>query len=183
MTHVTIDLDYFLFDYTRNNYNYFEDDSTCETFLAKVFKSDKSIRVVKEHHHILPIINLKKYSKVVNIDYHSDIVRMSEASKVGVQEGTWANFYHNREEAIFEWRYPTYEDCVVNGYGRCERMYTSYAKMPYKEMGWQKVTRRRGISPTLIKDAQDFTICLSEDWCEPAQYKYITNKFSLLERM
>jgi len=65
-THLTIDLDYFS-NLVIDNIELGHD------FLKKIFfKFDPDI--IQTHEEVIPLLNTSKYSKIINVDFHSDIV-------------------------------------------------------------------------------------------------------------
>lgn len=192
MTHISIDLDYFLYEYIKPQ-NSDRLEKECNAVLRYVFSSRKPVKVYRYHHHILTDLNQVKYDTIINIDYHSDLSRTSEALETGLEEGNWANFYVHKADSTFLWVYPDHFYCVVQGYGRCDKMphpfvgepfsTEDYPAMPVEEMGWKTVvTHERGINH-FIKKADTYSICLSEDWCDKKLYDKVVKKFKLLNRV
>lgn len=83
-TVVTVDLDYWT--------NHFEKFSTKNLkFLRELRKAANSSYLIWSHHYILELIP-KGTERIINIDYHNDIISERKTKKKDLNEGTWANF-------------------------------------------------------------------------------------------
>lgn len=163
MTHITIDLDYQFID----NYNYFYKLTKDEEFInfIKMFLiSGKEHIVVDSHHKIVPFLNTRSIDKIINVDYHSDIVHEDSLDSYGLKtktrfnEGTWANFVDDRKQMDFIWRYPNKEYIK---YGICDE----YPK-PWipKLMGYKSVRKYEKLPKINMKDIDSYSICYSPNW-------------------
>jgi hypothetical protein len=107
-TYLSIDLDFWNFLDLKN----------CKNFMKEVKATNLPITLVDDHADLLKHINKRECSKVINIDYHTDICNNFDTpphSKRYYKEkdglllpslncGTWANWVNNRES--YTWLYP-----------------------------------------------------------------------------
>ena len=161
--HLSIDLDYWYRTKIR---------PSCYEFIKRVLKLKVPITLYTEHHLILRKVK-NNYSKVINVDYHSDI---SEPFKGWPCCGSWVNFFPGRQNAEFEWRMPDWERCVVEGDGLC---HDYHMPQPRKEGSsrnpftylhnhkWKKVSRQVGLKNIPWNNIKDVSIVLSIEWSYP----------------
>jgi hypothetical protein len=110
--------------------------------------------IIKYHddlveHNLVP----DKTRKVINIDFHNDIVIDDGGS---LNEGTWGN-YLPKSVKEFEWRYPDHYECVRRGRGRCT---------PAGRIRDYPITyiQKRGIEDIDMRNINAVVICLSPNW-------------------
>jgi hypothetical protein len=139
-------------------------------FIDKVLSLKKPIFICKSHETILKTLNKKKYNKVYNIDFHSDLVFDPYDE---VNEGTWANFYKYKEEAIFEWRYPDYELCIKEQLGLCD--WTDMYKWSYTRMGYFKSIKRKGLYNIQWDTIRNIGIAISKKWWNFKDMNFLLN--------
>ena len=101
-TYLSIDLDFWNF----------RPLSECEKILqyakAKAKRKGLNIKIVEEHHGIINDINATDCKRVVNIDYHSDIVNPEGFSgNIPLNCGTWGNFVKKSSRQEFIWVHPS----------------------------------------------------------------------------
>ena len=107
-TYLSIDLDFWNF----------LDIKECRSFMYEIKATGLPVTLVDDHADLLGHINRRKCSRVINIDYHSDICNNFDKrphKKQFYKEkdglllpvlncGTWANWINSRES--FTWLYP-----------------------------------------------------------------------------
>lgn len=172
-TYLTIDL-----DYAFDNYEY---GRKLEEFLIKIIKKKIPIKLYKEHHNILKDIK-NTYNKFINVDFHEDIVNSTSCYGYKPTCGTWANFIKNRQNAIFEWRYPDHNLCVTNGNGMCDKYghYNIREWKKYRTGKWKKITRKEGLDRINFKNIKEASIVISPNYLRSCDgitlvYEYIKN--------
>lgn len=171
MTHLTIDLDYFLYPNSEASW---ED---CIHILSTVKEMSIPLIVKEEHHNILPYINKFKFDKIINVDYHSDIVHdiplEDDDTKLDLNCGTWANFYKHRENCIFEWRHPVKKIDFTN---LCDDSFKGLRK---KWINYFDVKHGYGFLK-FPEDLHSISIALSKDYCDDDLFDSITREFGWL---
>lgn len=110
--------------------------------------------IIKYHNDIVEY-NLipAKTRKVINIDFHNDIV-IDDGDDLN--EGTWGN-YLPKSVKEFEWRYPDYKECVRRGRGRC----VPSGRLDQYPLVYKQ---KRGIEEIDMRDINGVVICLSPNW-------------------
>lgn len=175
-TYLSIDLDYWA--------NKFEKQFTLsrkqpEHFLAKVKSLNVPIFITDFHDGLVPDVNKYKVDRLINVDYHSDIVYEDEIGSLDAEplnEGTWVNFYDYRKDCVFEWRYPSVHECFNKGHGRCE---WDWNNLEYPDdfdktrMGYKKVFRKQGLNGIIMSDIVAVGISRSPNWCDEWIYDLI----------
>jgi hypothetical protein len=150
--YLSIDLDYWSRHKTTRSAN---------TFFEKVFAIRRPIIVVSQHHLMLRDINKKNYKLLYNIDFHSDIAEPG----LWLNEGTWVCYVKWRKNATFEWRYPDYQDCFVDGWGLCNSDHMPETKsdpFTYKNLhSWQIVKHSEGVRGLQWGRIDRVNICLT----------------------
>jgi len=171
MTHLTIDLDYFIYPSSESCYD------QGVSLLNKVKSLKVPLIVKRHHHHILPYINKYKFDKIINVDYHSDIVHdillEDDDTKLDLNCGTWANFYKHKESCIFEWRHPVKRIDFTN---LCDDEFKGLRK---KYISYFDVTHKFGFSK-IPTELHSVSIALSEDYCDYDLFDSITREFNWL---
>ena len=107
-TYLSIDLDY----YTGLDYSS-ADRYKCFDLVNKALELRVPTIVVDTHHGLTDHINNtgKKMNidRLINIDFHDDIVR---DDSFGLCEGSWVTHIDWKGDGVYEWRYPSYDKCV-----------------------------------------------------------------------
>jgi hypothetical protein len=172
-TYLTVDLDYW---YSRRV------TGTGLDFIKQLFSLNRQMKVFTEHHLILRDID-RQYKKVINVDFHSDLVDRASGR---VNCGTWANYFPGRQDAEFEWRYPNRCRCLVEGMGLCHpdededgneccddcydrtRNGNKFDPFYHPEFWtWKNVSRQQGVNGLDLKDVDKISFILSPTWSEP----------------
>ena len=168
-TYLTVDLDYW---YSHSI------TGTGLPFVQKLFALNRPMKVFTEHHLILRDID-RQYDKVINIDFHSDIVdRVCGWPNCG----TWANYFPGRQDAIFEWRYPNKDKCIKAGWGLCHMdeggNYNEDGNLRLRDGNrfdpfyhpefwtWKNVARQQGLKDLDLSDVDRVSFILSPMWSE-----------------
>jgi hypothetical protein len=155
MTYITIDLDYWDNDYELGKL------TEGKYFLKWLMEKRKDLYIVEEHHHILDHIqSFPDITKIINIDFHSDIANEPVDE---LNEGTWANFVNKRETMTFEWRMPSMDTCLEKGYGRCDDG-VFVKKIDRSLLGYKKIIFSEGIDQINFEKAVGISISKSDDW-------------------
>jgi len=116
--------------------------------------SVKYSHVIKYHDAIVEYGLIPKGTKkVINIDFHNDIVVDSGDE---LNEGTWGNFMPKSVKE-FEWRYPSYTECIRQRNGLCN----PYGKKKDYPL---KYKTRLGIEDISLRNINSVVICLSPNW-------------------
>lgn len=150
--HISVDLDYF-----QN----FEPDKSW-TLYQKIKKTGKPIYVFLEHQHVLEYINKRRYERIINIDYHDDVIDNSliVRTRDKPEDYDWVNFYKYRTESVYEWRHPHQDNFRIKGFmriGRCcdeDIWYSNHTD-------WKEIEHHRGLRSIFLEDARDFSIIVS----------------------
>lgn len=153
MIYMSVDLDYWA------NKDGIQDKEGFIKFYSKLKSLNLPIFYTKYHDGILEDLNNKKVDKILQIDYHNDIV-MEPVYPLELNEGTWAAFYQYKKDAIFEWRYPSKKECFDDGWGICD----GDGWKP-KKMGYKKASRRQGLYNIEWNKVSYISISLSPNWC------------------
>jgi len=169
-TYLSIDLDYW-----ANKYEKQLSQVNARNFLQKVKSLKKPIFLCSSHEEILSHLNKYKVDKVINVDFHSDVVyedRINYDDPKELNEGTWANYYKYRKSSIFEWRYPNVELCFRQGWGRCEWLWPDHeiGKFEKRRMGYKKIIRGQGTCGIISNDIVGIGVSKSPEWCDPWIY-------------
>lgn len=175
MTHVSIDIDFFLSPITDL---YYKEDLARST-LKKVEDMKHIPLIVKsEHQDILPYINKFKFDRIMNVDFHSDLVHdvqyEDDRSELDLNCGTWANFYKYRSTCQFVWKRSLYK--VDNGLNLCDYYYRGLKK---SEISYFDVKHRFGFS-RFPKDTHSISVVLSEEYCDSSIYETVVSEFDWL---
>jgi len=178
-TFLSIDLDYFgmtRFGYSKkgkhNNKKFITD------FISKSLSLKVPTIIIESHEHILTLLNKRKYDKVINVDFHSDIV-IDEGNEV-LNEGTWANHYRYKKSTVFEWRYPNKEACLYEGNGVCGYWGSYTTEWKPSKMGFKRVIHKEGIDNINFNSIDGVGICISPTWYCKEDIDFIFNKFDIL---
>lgn len=160
--YLSVDLDYWWKPGMHKNLNY----------IKQLLELDRPVTVFTEHQLVLREIN-KQYKKIYNVDYHSDI---SQREPGWPSCGDWVNFVYGRENAEFEWRMPSWKECVTRGHGFCHhpRIEDSHNN-PFRDDSihkWKKVSRQQGLRNIPLDDVDKISLVLSPEW---SHGKYIAD--------
>jgi len=153
-------------------------------FLYKIKNLNVPIKVVSEHHHLLPDINSVDCNGVVNIDYHSDIANNYKTEKIcELNCGTWANRVKIRKQkdSFFKWIHPNSDDfSFTRAYCHVPQV-ESYS--PFKKpgiAGWKNCIKSN-ILDVNLKNVAAVGIAFSYDWLEKNIIKKIVIARNILE--
>lgn len=123
--------------------------------------------VVKYHHELVIDINkTKNVSRLINMDYHSDIADITICDANSFNEGTWVNYVRMNDNAEYIWRYPM-NKCVSydEGYCHLHPNHNPFNKHNQNKYHWTKVTRKHGsITHEELNRVRAVGICLSPNW-------------------
>jgi hypothetical protein len=166
-TYLSLDIDYW-----GNS----QDDRHMFPFVQRVLALKKPTLVVRDHHHLLPHINKYTSDRLINVDYHDDIVykptqgERGDSRAVELEEGTWGSFVKWREGAWFQWMHPHVGDKFNDGL--CDPLVYIYGPEDSGCTGWSRVTKRRGTSTIPWDDIIAVGIALSPTywWGTGADY-------------
>lgn len=153
-TYLSVDLDYWWRPGMRNSL----------LFIKDLLSLGRQVTVFTEHHLVLREIN-RQYKKVYNIDYHSDII---EPCPGWPECGSWVNHVPFRKDAEFEWRFPSWKECVYRGNGLCHKPRRDNSRsnpFVYNNMhSWKSVSRKQGIENIDLDDVDKISLVLSPEW-------------------
>lgn len=158
--HLSVDLDYF------NNSKI----GVSSSFWKKIKRSKKPIWIFYEHQDIIPFINKTKYEKIINIDWHDDIVESDDLFLL--EDYNWANYYKYQKNSIYEWRYPFKKNFTEIGIwreGRC----TDVDVWKYNLTEWKKIKHGEGIRGINFNDVKDISVVLSNRYTQGFYVKEI----------
>jgi hypothetical protein len=165
--YLSVDLDYWYKPGMRKNID----------FIESLLSLGRPITVFTEHQLVLRDIK-KQYKKVYNIDYHSDI---TEPDAGWPNCAKWVNYVRGRQDAEFEWRMPSWEDCVTYGHGLCHYRHNEHNRWnPFKDNNlhsWKSVGRAAGLRNLPLDDVDRVSLVLSPEWSIGA---YIEDTLSFL---
>lgn len=137
--------------------------------------------VVKYHHELAKYASCDNgLTRLLNMDYHSDIADIKECTLDAFNEGTWVNYVRMSENNEFVWYYPL-KQCVGYRTGYC---HTNIRNNPFNDnnqgkYNWKSVTCIHGEVPDNELDrVSKIGICLSPDWITDVQK---TNFVALLD--
>lgn len=164
MNLVTIDLDYWTMTEP------FHDDHI--KFIDNIAKQTDNIHVIKVHHHIVTKQLIpKSTTRIINIDFHNDIV--DDVDGIPINEGTWGN-YIGKHVKEFVWIYPNYKMCIEESSGICwgtvEQPFINH--ISYKQIHTYK--------NYCISDINGLVICISKKWAnyDLSPYLHYLKKFT-----
>lgn len=148
----TVDLDYWtMTDSTPDN---------CVTFFNKVSPhTPDPPKTIRYHHHILRKGLIPQGTKkIINIDFHNDIVddlEISKDRKKYLNEGTWGNFLPSSVKE-FEWRYPDKKRCILQMGGIC--ISDNHDEFPVE------YEAREGLANLPFDKMNGLVVCTSPNW-------------------
>lgn len=122
--------------------------------------------LVESHNDILDLFDDYKVDKLINIDYHSDTVDGNSLSDSNVCNlATWVNFYQHKEKCSYEWRYPSFADCVYDAKGLIRGSYGEvfWTKGKKIDNGFNKNFRKCSLKSLDYGDIQSIGIATSWD--------------------
>lgn len=158
MTYLSIDLDYF-------NKAPFD-----PWLLATAFSLGLPTTLCVDHHDILPHLDeisrqrmsagLPPIDKVVNLDYHSDLLSAPEP----LHCGNWVNFVPFRDSASYLWILPRLNDYHLR-WGYChvgENPFIDTRRLT----GWLAADKQEGYFSDLFADVVAIGICVSPNYLD-----------------
>jgi hypothetical protein len=119
-------------------------------FMKKILMMGKPVNLVVEHDELIPYVNKSEATRLINVDYHSDIADLSAEeikTKSHLNNGTWVNYVKKDLRKNFIWIYP-YKKCYTSsatwgrGGGRCDSDKNPFGKNCMQTSGWESVRRR-----------------------------------------
>jgi hypothetical protein len=150
-------------------------------FLNRIQRLNLPIYVVRSHEKILPHLNQFKVDRIYQIDYHNDIVK-EPVSPSELDEGTWANFYEYKNDCVFEWRYPDVQGCFLDGWGRCDWVYSKDDPWEPQLMGYKKIIRKQGLSNVDLSDVAGVSMAISRQWWDHEKIDFVFDRYSFLRK-
>jgi hypothetical protein len=150
-TLITVDLDYWTNCYKRTNKEGIK-------LLQEIRKACDKSYLIWHHQDILDIIP-PRTERIINIDFHNDIVG-EDISDIDedLNEGTWGN-YLPRSVKLFEWFYPSEKWCIQKRGGLCldgsGEVSTNYPVEYRQKRSWKNMNFSGG---------NCFVLCVSPEW-------------------
>ena len=95
MTYLSVDLDYWILDI---------DQESSIAFFQNIFEREIPFKIVKEHQELLPFVDESGCTKLINVDWHSDL---ADTPFTELNEGTWVNAVTWRTEGSYQWVHPS----------------------------------------------------------------------------
>ena len=139
------------------------------SFLRMVKNCGREVVVVKYHNEAVNHVRkFPKVSRLINLDYHSDITDMSTeaCNRRNFNEGTWINYVVGMKKKEFVWRYP-FENNVDLAQGYCHDLASPFLMEPkaQRDIGWKSISMAQGL-PSIddLNRCQAFSICVSPNW-------------------
>lgn len=133
--------------------------------------------VVKYHHELTKYINeMPNISRLINMDYHSDIADLVDCDKESFNEGTWVNYVRMQENAEYVWRYPL-NTCLgyLTGYCHGNARYNPFNKTEQGKYHWNRVLKVHGpIEAWELNRIAGIGICMSPNWTN-TKHEYFCN--------
>ena len=154
--YLSIDLDYWM---------YHETDRGLWSFVNRALSLGVPTMAVQAHHWLLSHINKHPAHRLINVDFHDDIVFRDEEG-CAMSDGTWVSYVKWRGKGQFEWRYPC-RDSLVRGV--CEPMGDVYNGSGSKT-GWSRVTKKYGLRSIPWTDVLAVGIAVSADYLGLGSY-------------
>jgi hypothetical protein len=140
-----------------------------ESFYKILLKNkNKGGVIVAAHHYLLSDVNKRKYDKLINIDFHSDISDLyDELTKTNFNCGTWINYIKWRKNAEYIWVYPKkicIDDTDRDFSGLCHDCDDPFENKKAAS-GWKSVKREIYNNYKIDwKDVKRIGISASPDW-------------------
>ena len=148
-------------------------------FFAHVFDLKLPICVAPFHDQLLDHINANPCERLINVDYHSDLVDIptpaEDLSLTCLNEGTWGNFVAWKQSAAFVWRYPKCIHEPANGFCHCDYD-------PFKNAchcGWRATKMATGLGCIPWRTVHAIGVCLSSYWLNGAPVQRITDRLGI----
>lgn len=173
-TYISVDLDYW--GMSERSYK-----GSVVRFLNRLDNLGLPIYVTKSHEKILPHLNNFKVDKIYQIDFHNDIIK-EPVTRRDLNEGTWANFYKYKEECVFEWRYPDVYKSFLDGWGRCDWVYSKTDPWEPKLMGYKKVLRQQGLSNIDLHNVSGASVTISRNWWDHDGIEFVFDRYDFLKK-
>jgi len=123
--------------------------------------------VVKYHHELTKYVNATpNISRLINMDYHSDIADVIKCDKHNFNEGTWVNYVRLEENSEYVWRYPM-NKCIGYNTGYChgDQHSNPFNKAHQNKYHWNRVLKTYGpVEPWELNRIAAIGICMSPNW-------------------
>lgn len=168
-TLLSIDLDYFgngMFPFYNKHISRRVEREYEELFsiVSNFKRKGGEVFLVESHNDILDLFNDYKVDKLINIDYHSDTVEEGSLTDNACNLATWVNFYQHKEKCDYEWRYPSFADCIYDEKGLIRGSYGQvyWEKRKKIDNGFNKNFRKCSIKSLNYGDIQ--SIGISTSW-------------------
>lgn len=131
-------------------------------------KSNNIIPTVVKYHHELAIhaSSISGITRLINMDYHSDIADVSVCSQSDFNEGTWVNYVRLDSNDEYVWYYPSTQ-CVNydTGYCHAHAKMNPFTKKQQSKYHWNRVLKTHGEIPDWEFDRiASVGICMSPNW-------------------
>lgn len=137
--------------------------------------------VVKYHHELTKYASGNNgLTRLLNMDYHSDVADIKQCTLDTFNEGTWVNYVRMGENKEFVWYHPL-KQCMGYRTGYC---HTNIRNNPFSatnqgKYNWKSITSIHGEVPDHeLERVSKIGICLSPDWITDVQK---TNFVALLD--
>lgn len=130
--------------------------------------------VVKYHHELVKHINgMDGVTRLLNMDYHSDIADISDCTEREFNEGTWGNYIRLSENNEFIWYYPS-RNCPSMTAGYCHSGCDNpFDKANQGLYNWNRILKIYGQVPNFELDrVAGIGICLSPNWNKQSNVLY-----------
>lgn len=175
-TFLSIDLDYWdcIYDFRRNKkFSINRYDLFKEIYNRKI-----PFQVYFNHDEMVDQINESKCNKIINIDFHSDLVDKKDFILCGLNEGTVFNAIHDFEEKEYIWLMPYRKVGIVNELGRCDQDNYNEENCWIKEnFIYKNQIKSAGSKWLKLDDVKEIGICFSQNWVTKETYNFILNNF------
>lgn len=159
------------------------------TKVSKFFDKLHSYRiiptVVQYHHELTDIVSSTKgITRLINMDYHSDIADVSICNQDDFNEGTWINYVRLTENAEYVWYYPSAQ-CVRYDTGYChgDIHANPFNKNEQYKYNWNRVLKKHGEIPEWeFNRIAAVGICMSPNWTHSkhSYFTYLMKKYEYI---
>ena len=169
--YLSIDLDYWMNHESVDDSDHFFDLVFAHCHALKI-----PIRLVREHHWLLPHINASKCEDVWNIDYHSDLADRDKHGRIELNCGTWGNHVRFRAKGTYVWCAPD-QRCRSNGEGWCHIMRNPFVS---DCSGWKRTRSLIGWKRIPWEQVRRVGVAVSPDFFKVAPVEGVLSRFKLL---
>ena len=170
--------------YLSIDLDYWQDSMEMTNWFLLHARYMKNVKIVIDHHKLLPHINKYKCSTLINMDHHSDICEdefknnnlLIGRSRPTLNCGTWANHINWRKSAKFIWLFRSNESLSRYSLGG----YCHVKLNPFKN---KKATNWKNVLKTRDKKCIDWTreeavgIALSPEWLRDMEIRHYFDKY------